>query len=182
MGVRLSDTNLTKCKRGNAEWDHMILFKCGEGIFVCWYFPKNASCIPLACPGSVVTPYQRDLTLPIVYLWNNSEFWYLCRITTLLSENKTVVVDRIHLPVYLSAAGNVSQLRQHAFTLLLLTLSGSAAPTAHFSPGESHISYTSLLPKLASVNLQCENVAVQANKAARLAPWKSQGDYFPTAP
>lgn len=77
-----------------------------------------------------------------------------------LTQWKTVVVGSIHLPVYLSAVGNVSEPRQHAFTLPLLTLSGSAAPTTHFSPGESHISYTSLLPKFFSVNLQCESVAI----------------------
>lgn len=153
-----------------------------ERQFCSFVFSRNRSCICLARPASVVTPCRRDLTLPIVYLWKNSKFRYLCRIRTLLSENKTVVVDRIHLPVYLSAVGNVSQRRQHAFTLPLLTLSGSAAPTAHFSPAESHISYTSLLLKLPSVNLQCENVAVLANKAAKLDSWKSQGDYFPTGP
>lgn len=141
-----------------------------EGRHFCLFvFSKNTSCICLACPGSLVTPCQRDLTLQIVYFWTNTEFWCLCRNTTLPSENKTVAVNRRHLPVYLSAAGSASQLRQHAFTLFLLTLSGSAAPTAHFSPGESHISYPSLLPKLPSVNLQCENVAVLANKAASLA-------------
>lgn len=146
----------------------MWFYSNGGKAFL-FVFSKNASGICFARLGSVVTPCQRDLKLQIVYLWNNSVFWCLRRIITLLNENKTVAVGRIHLPVYLSTVGNVSQLRQHAFTLPLLTLSGSAAPTAHFSPGESYISYTSLLPKLHSVNLQCENVAVLANKAARPA-------------
>lgn len=89
MDVRFRDINLTNCSRGKAEWDHMILFKRRGRLFFCLFvFSKNTSCICLAHAGFVVTPCQRDLTLQIIYPWNNSGFCCLCWIITFLSEKQ----------------------------------------------------------------------------------------------
>lgn len=138
-------------------------------LFVCLFvFSKNTSCICLAHAGSVVTPCQRDLTLKVIYPWNNSGFWCLCWILTFLSEKQNCCGRQYTPACVFICSGECITAQTACIRLASADFIRWCSPIPLTSHPERATSATQVCcGKLPSVNLQCEKCCCAGKRGGK---------------